>query len=360
MKHAWTSLLMGIFLMASGCSSIARSGSTVEPLKTVVSASPASNVNSLATNPGTSAVLSPPGSNHAKPINTDLKEASSPLYFINEKAGWALVRGSLYNTKDGGTTWTKLTGPLLKNLKAVIFVSEQEGLAIRDDWNGKKRSNTVLRTENSGQSWREVLELPTPIYGINFVGPRVGYVSSRWYPIQETSDGGNTWKKIEGIEGLNYLYFIDRYEGWGYGGAIWHTDDGAKTWRQVISYEQVSDLWAVRFIDRSTGWIMGGKELWFTTDGKTWQKAMQIPRTEGLYVSMDFVNSQEGWIACEDGSVIHTLDGGSTWQVIAHARIKFSCIRFNNQTSGWALDTNGEFFRSTNGGATWDVVSLSH
>lgn len=333
MNNALTSLLIGILLMPSGCSSISENGSTGEPPKAVSSASP-------------------------KPISPDLKEASSPLYFTNEKEGWALVRESLYSTKDGGRTWTKLNGPGLKNFKAVIFFSEQDGLAIKDDWNDEKRSNTVLKTENSGRSWKEVLELPTPIYAINFIGNRLGYVSSRWYPIQQTSDGGNTWKKMEGIEGLNYLYFVDPNEGWGFGGAIWHTDDGAKTWQQVISYEQVSDLWAVRFIDKSTGWIMGGQELWFTIDGKTWQKATQLPRTQGQFVSMDFVNSQEGWIASEDGSVIHTQDGGSTWQVIAQAQIKFSCIRFNNQTNGWALDRNGEFFRSTNGGVTWNVVSL--
>src|SRR5258708_7855835 len=254
MKYTWTSLLISILITANSCSSsLGNGGGELHPQQTPV-ATPlsVSNASSAQTNQSPSEVFSPPRPKYLKSISPDLKAAASPLYFIDQRVGWALASRSIYKTKDGGKSWIKLNGITLKNLTALDFVSEQEGLAIRDDWNDKKRSNTVLKTENEGRSWIEVLEVPTPIYTINFIDHRFGYVSSRWYPIHQTGDGGNTWRKTNGIEGLNYLYFLDKNEGWGFGGAVWHTEDGAKTWNQVVPYEQVSDLWSVRFIDKST------------------------------------------------------------------------------------------------------------
>jgi photosystem II stability/assembly factor-like uncharacterized protein len=362
MKYSWPALLIIILAAASSCSSsYGNEGGKVNPQQAAV-ASPSlgskSNSALASSNQPPPDFVSPATPKDLKPISSELKPVASPLYFINERVGWALTKESLYTTENGGKTWTKLASVGLQNFKALEFVSEQQGLAIRDDWNSKKRSNTVLRTQDGGRSWREVLAVPTPIYTIDFIDHRVGYVSGRWYPIHQTNDGGDTWRKTNGIEGLNYLYFLDKNEGWGFGGAIWHTNDGGKTWNQVVPYEQVSDLFSVRFIDKSTAWILGGQELWFTADGATWHKYTKLPATEGPFAAIDFVSNQEGWIVSDSGSIIHTQDGGSAWETIAHSQIRFSCIRFNSPTRGWALDKNGELFQTVNGGSKWEAVSL--
>jgi photosystem II stability/assembly factor-like uncharacterized protein len=287
------------------------------------------------------------------------KDSASSLYFINQRSGWVLLSDALYRTNDGGKSWVKLSNRTLRNYKKIIFATEQKGLVLQDEWNTEKRSNTVLSTEDGGRSWRPVLEMPTPIYAINFITDGTAYVSGRWQPIQYTDDGGRTWKQLDSDEGLNYLYFINRKVGWGYGGAIWHTEDGGETWAQVIPYQRVADLWDAKFINALNGWIIGaGRQVWHTTDGKTWELSTALPVSKSEFTTFDFISSSEGWIASEDGAVIRTTDGGNTWHVVANVENSLRTIKFIDRLNGWAASRDGKLFNTTDGGTTWAVVRL--
>jgi photosystem II stability/assembly factor-like uncharacterized protein len=294
-----------------------------------------------------------------KRLSLDIKDSASSLYFVNERSGWVLLNDTLYRTDDGGRAWVKLNGAPLRNYKEIMFTTKLKGLALRDDWNTEKRSNTVLSTEDGGRSWREVLEMPTPIYTIDFITERIGYVSGRWQPIQYTDDGGRKWKELDGTEGLNYLSFTSSTEGWGYGGAIWRTEDAGETWTQVVPYESVADLWDAKFINELNGWMIGARrQLWHTKDGRTWQQSTTLPVSQSEFTAFDFISSDEGWIASEDGTVICTTNGGATWQVIANLGNSLRTIKFVDQLTGWAVSSQGKLLRTTDGGKTWVAVRL--
>jgi photosystem II stability/assembly factor-like uncharacterized protein len=299
----------------------------------------------------------PVSANPPQPIaSASLKKPASSLYFLDSKTGWVLVNDNLYATVDAGASWKKLNRDALSNCDKVVFASKSAGWLLCDRWTTRRRSNSVFSTADGGRSWQQVLEVPSPIYALHLLSENVGYVSSRWQPLQKTVNGGKQWTKLDGIEGLNYVDFVDEKSAWGYGGAVWRTSDGGETWKQKVSYDQVKDLWTGSFIDANTGWIIGGDQLWRTIDGEKWQRVNGVPQ-QGELVDVDFVSAKEGWLATNDGSLLHSVDGGATWQLQTKLP-NAGTIRFLTNLNGWVLGSNGELLRSDDGGQTWRSVSL--
>jgi FlgD Ig-like domain len=114
----------------------------------------------------------------------------------------------------------------------------------------------VLFTDDGGQTWVNRVadledELPLGEWGwkIYFLDDRIGFVSleaDRWGAILKTTDGGETWTRLEindpqknaNLEGIG---FIDENQGWvgGWGDASFEagyssaTVDGGHTWRDA-------------------------------------------------------------------------------------------------------------------------------
>jgi photosystem II stability/assembly factor-like uncharacterized protein len=294
----------------------------------------------------------------AQPVSSaSLKKTSSSLYFLDSKTGWVLANGKLYATVDAGASWTRVNRNILADCERAVFANQKVGWILRDRWTTPSRSNSVLATQDGGHTWQQILRVPSPIFSLDLLGKDLGYVSSRWQPLHKTVDGGKAWTELDGIEGLNYVYFLDEKRGWGYGGAIWQTGDGGQTWKKTVDYDQVTDLWNASFVDATTGWIAGGAELWRTTDGETW-RPVQVEKRQGAFVDIDFVSRREGWIATADGLILHSGDGGETWTVHGRLFTKPAAIRFVTNLNGWALSQDGKLSRSDDGGRTWKAVPL--
>lgn len=73
--------------------------------------------------------------------------------FLNNKIGWANVKHSinndasvLYQTKDGGKTWSK-TAPLTYTLRNLKFTSAQVG------WGINEKSAQIMKSNDGGETW---------------------------------------------------------------------------------------------------------------------------------------------------------------------------------------------------------------
>ena len=292
-------------------------------------------------------------------LSTTIKGTASSIYFIDQRKGWVLLNGVLYRTLDSGKSWVKVSRIDLKNYSKMIFLTDGKGWIIKDEWNDEKRSNTILRTTDGGLSWEKILELPTPVYSVDFVSNQDGFVSGRWQPLQRTRDGGKSWHALNGIEGLNYLCFANNNVGWGFGGAVWHTKDGGETWEQDVPYEDVADLWDAKFYSDFSGWIIGSKnQLWHTDDGENWQLVKNVPSFGHDFTAFDFVNKNKGWITSDDGTVTHTDNGGATWSVIGRVNPRPTAIKFIDELNGWAIAVPDKLFHTSDGGMTWKMALL--
>ena len=80
--------------------------------------------------------------------------------------------------------------------------------------------------------------------------------------------------------------------------------------------------------------------------------------------TVDFLNSQVGWLAAHQGSraqILRTLDGGATWEALPAGAAPFLNLDFPSPDQGWALLLSGtqvEIAHTPDGGASWSVQWL--
>lgn len=67
-----------------------------------------------------------------------------------------------------------------------------------------------------------------------------------------------------------------------------------------------------------------------------------------------FIDSQNGWAVGSRGIIIHTADGGNTWEEQYNAfNHSLEGIHFADINNGWAVGSPGVILHTTDGGKTW-------
>jgi photosystem II stability/assembly factor-like uncharacterized protein len=88
-----------------------------------------------------------------------------------------------------------------------------------------------------------------------------------------------------------------------------------------------------------------------------WKK-ISSPVSEGLH-RVVFVSDSLGWAATYGtGTIIHTKDGGESWEVQAKLNAEyFETIQFLDKKNGWLCGDYGYVYKTTDGGKNWIDVS---
>lgn len=124
------------------------------------------------------------------------------------------------------------------------------------------------------------------------------------------------------------------------------------------------DLLSVDFVDEQNGWAVGdispqGGPLLHTTDGgNSWQVIAKI--TE-VFSAIQFVNPTTGWIAGYAGRIERTDDGGRSWTTQRFEREGdvLNALHFIDKERGWAVGGHGLLLRTTDGGAIWEQLATN-
>jgi len=298
--------------------------------------------------------------------NIDLRKVT----FVDENNGWVIGREDsvVFHTTDGGDTWNRQVVPPAPGIWGpyfpwgdIFFIDSLNGWAVTT-------SAVVYKTTDGGDNWFVAETIGSgSLRKVFFVDQYHGWaVGSRLLSGDfRSTDGGNTWSKIEALVGD----FVDSMNGWGgLQGSIYRTLDGGISWNEIYGGGGFIDI-DLDFVDLSYGWgLTGAKvseyEVWHwiihTSDGGyTW-----VPQTDtfkfplgGSIGPMNMLNLTHGWIAKYDSkraSVLHTTDGGDTWQEqplpsSASNRV-ISDIDFVNEFHGWVVGSSGLLLRTRNGG----------
>jgi photosystem II stability/assembly factor-like uncharacterized protein len=313
---------------------------------------------------------------------------ASSIFFLDPKRGWSICKGrkALCASQDGGSTWYVVANSTMETVSKFFFVDPETGFLINDLWT-TKRSNTVGRTTDGGQTWKEVLEVPSPISALNFSKDKYGMVSARSLPFYITDNGGVNWKetRIQGKDeveplsiggGIIDLTFVSANNVWGYGGGIWYSTDRGMTWENKIdSKETQGGLINSSFIDQKTGWIVGSNsQAWRLNNNTGWEridiseKMLGGDKEHFTFYRVSFISSKEGWIIVHPalaqeistGRLIHTKDGGKTWEIIYKSEIFLRDIIFLDSHRGFATDDNGDLLHTLDGGRTWETQTISN
>jgi photosystem II stability/assembly factor-like uncharacterized protein len=91
-----------------------------------------------------------------------------------------------------------------------------------------------------------------------------------------------------------------------------------------------------------------------STDGMNWQQA-SVP-IQSTLTNVFFYNEKLGWAVGHDATILHSQDGGLTWQVQLYKpaleKPLFNIV-FKTPLEGVAIGAYGLFFRTVDAGKTW-------
>lgn len=156
----------------------------------------------------------------------------------------------------------------------------------------------------------------SPMSAVTHVGSRTIAVGPRGH-IAVSEDGGTTWRQssVPVSSDLVAVSFASERHGWavGHGGVVLHSSDGGETWEKQLDGKD-----ATRLILDYYGQTGPGAEL---PDAAMYLEREQVlvgyGGTQPL-MAVHFVDEQVGYAAGLFNRLLHTRDGGKTWQPWQH------------------------------------------
>ena len=273
---------------------------------------------------------------------------------VSSKEGYVVGdRGAILSTKDGGSVWNAQDSRTTECFGAAHFVSPQKGWAVAE-------AGVVLHTTNGGSVWqRQTSDTKQELLAVFFVDEKNGWCVGSGGEIIHTDDGGKTWQRQQSGTTWNLfdVHFTSKQRGWAVGmsGTILSTLDGGAHWHLASISRRYSSflLDAVTFATPNRGWVVGldlrslgmdGLILHTENGGKTWQR--QESHTANFLDDVFFISEAEGWIVGKEGLVLHTKDSGQNWRPQrTDTRTDLKAIHISSSDSGWVVGQNGTILR---------------
>ena len=197
--------------------------------------------------------------------------------------------------------------------------------------------------------------------------------------IYKTTNGGVAWNQVSSIGGLGLseIYFTTLNEGFCvdmYTGLPYRTIDGGVNWNPVMlepGNDEAYGLSDIFFIDSQKGWAVGhhGSMMYTLNGGTTWNKYNSNLQYEirKLYP----IDSLSCWavskVSSGTSSVISTINGGASWQESSLPLLANNGSEPNYGVSfagggqyGWAWDYSRKFWKTNNAGHSWQQIHPLH
>ena len=113
-------------------------------------------------------------------------------------------------------------------------------------------------------------------------------------------------------------------------------------------------LYDVQFIDSEEGWAVGvsGLIIHTTDGGNSWEQ--QYTGTTDILWSVCFVDAENGWAVGQYMRILNTTDGGNIWTTQnSEDTCSLQEVHFINSNEGWAVGSCGKILHTADGGNNW-------
>jgi photosystem II stability/assembly factor-like uncharacterized protein len=259
------------------------------------------------------------------------------VFFLSELRGWICGRvGQIWATSDGGASWNRqnLAGP--KYASRIEFYDSLHGWSSGGEAIG-------LFTYDGGAVW-QMFFVPDTLYpsdSIDFQGLAVPDTVHSWM-------AAGRWPQADSfVGGQGWLFKLTRV--------------GDTVHCQFQRKDTYYDYFDVAFTDTLNGWVVGGMDTTFephvihTTNGGADWVEQSVPAQARLLRAVHFVSPTEGWACGRSGTIIHTTDAGTTWDLqVSGVDTTLFDIDFAGNQMGMAVGAGGTVLRTKDGGQTWE------
>jgi photosystem II stability/assembly factor-like uncharacterized protein len=169
------------------------------------------------------------------------------------------------------------------------------------------------------------------------------------------------WEELFGVAikpGTSDCYVV------GSGGLLLVSHDGGKTWerrhlnegRPGNEFHQDIDLYSISFAPGGkNAWIVGEQGLIMHSGdgGDTWQ--VQHSKATNQLLSIAAVSDTDVSAVGDHGTLLWSNDGGQSWELTALNNLTFYAVAFSDPANGWAVGEFETILHSADGGKTWQV-----
>lgn len=239
-------------------------------------------------------------------------------HFVNTQEGWVTTGQAegmhhssmnIFHTTDGGLHWTMIATTAAQSQSGLTDGGDKTGISFKDSQAGwvtaevPARDAWLYRTNDGGRTWQpqtlpppkqfsnaeligDFTTTPPVFFGNDGILPTTIYYQSQSYIVfYVTHDGGKTWTPTtpftSGVAGISNIYVADMQHAWfSVDNTFYSTSDGGQSWAKVGQTPVL--ISEVSFVDANNGWAIG------------------LPNNESPLL-------------------LHTTDGGRTWQAIAYS-----------------------------------------
>lgn len=277
-------------------------------------------------------------------------------YFVNENLGWGIKYSEIWNTTDGGYSWTLLPTNFItffpESIRSIYFINEDTGFLIEGDGN-------IWRSMNGGLDWERVKTSGAHLNLIRFRDVNVGYVVGSYGVIMKTTDGGDNWSTLNtpGWETCKNILFFGNdtiYVSSGSHSILKSYNDGASWFEQTTSINGIART--MTFLNKNLGYAFGNNGLIYKTydGGINWVDQSVEMESDRSLGGAYFFDENHGIVVGSNGYLFKTDNGGEKWTDLSYgSRATMFDIEFMNDSHGFSVGMYGHIMKTDNGGRNW-------
>ena len=200
----------------------------------------------------------------------------SLLLGIHGRAGIAIAvgeRGHILLTNNQGKNWIQKQSPTRRTLNSVYLLDQKTIWIVG-------HQSTVLRSQDSGESWTKIKVLDDPetsFLDLLFVDSSRGFIVGSYGKFFSTIDGGNTWIENKQEDDPHFYQITSAANGFlwliGEFGTVWKSNNQGKSWKSLdIEYE--GTLFGAVPLIKSDSIIVHGLQgnIFRFKNGSIWEK----------------------------------------------------------------------------------------
>jgi photosystem II stability/assembly factor-like uncharacterized protein len=231
-------------------------------------------------------------------------------HFKNANEGWVSGKttGKIFNTIDGGNTWTTFTVPGVTSTQIYyefFFVSDLVGYVVGS-------SNISAKTVDGGLTWTMLNGTglgSSILYNVYFRTENIGFAGSGSGQLFITQNGGQSWAPI--VVGSNTAQIRD----------VWFKDDNIG-----VLVNSVGEIFHTSNGGlAATDWVAGTESCLDDING-VWCDANNIYWAAGYSSDNTSTNIGNSW------AIVKSVDFGATWTQETFPALTFNSTRFMGMT----------------------------